>query len=154
MAHIASRQPVVAAEIGSAVSNQAFTIPNTATWTNIPAVQAMVYAGIPWTCRISAGLSIVTNGTPASTAIAVQLRVVDAASSSIVYGFLSWQGLFSAASFTYVDEKTAVQLNDPLAADTVVKLQGIGTSNVNYTYSTSVPTATAGGVTMQALRRS
>lgn len=140
-------------ELNSVLNAQDFTIPNTGTYTNVPGMQITIPAGVPWKCLIYAQLWGTRNATADATNKNVQLRCVDAATSTIVYGGVIWQDPFATASVNYLDTKVGLKLNDPLAAETVVKLQAFASNNANLTWKTYNSTVDVPGCVLQAVRR-
>lgn len=129
-----------------------FTIPSTSTWTNVPGSSILVPAGVPWECVIMGVISGARNATVDATAKSFQMRCVDAATSTVFYGGQVWSDDFATASITYIDTRIGIQDNDPLSADTVVKLQMWG-NNANITWTLYVPTPTTAGALLKARRR-
>jgi hypothetical protein len=145
-------------ELAVAVNNQAYTIPTTGTWYDVPAMTMLVPASAAW--RTEVFVPVVMNNSATSmpangTNCYVQARVVDAATSSALYGFGIFQIVNNGlANQAWYGEMNFSQSNDPLTADTVVKLQLTAASLTGtFTYATYVVSPLTGGVEMRAVRR-
>lgn len=150
----------ISPELAAAVSSQTFSIPNgpsSGIWTDVPSMTLLIPAGIPWSLRVATTITLATTATPppASPAVSVQLRVVDAATAATYFAYTIWQPQALAASATYIAPISFGAVLDPLALSTTIKLQVQGSWNASgiASYSLYTPVAPLPAVTMEARRR-
>lgn len=102
-------------------------LPVTGVWTDIPGMSMTIPAGIAYTLQMNA-LGASLQGTQAAgTITGIQLRCVDAATATTVYGFAWAQFEFPVAgqSMTRWGGFQGFRRNAALGASTAVKMQGI-----------------------------
>lgn len=142
--------------VASTALYQSFVVPATSTWTDVPSMQISIPAGVPVTLRVTSVLSLVTTATPpaAPAAVQLQMRVVDAASASVLYAYSSWAPVPTVASATYANALVLTALLDPFASATVLKLQANGTTNAGVSaYNIVAATPALPSSTLEAMSR-